>query len=336
MALFDFPTATELRQVEQELLPRLVAARPVFGIFPIVDADTHVLMFEQRDNYVGLQQVRGLDGEPGRVKPIGGKRYTIEPGVYGEFSVVDEQQLTERRQWGTYGTPINITDLVREKQDQLLQRRLDRIEYIVWALLANGTFSVSAPGGVLHTDTFTLQTYASSVPWATSATATPLGDLRAVQLKRRGYSLDFGAAARLYMNQATFNALLQNTNAADLYGRRGAGLSTINGPDALNQLLAMDNLPTIVVYDQGYYDDSNAFQLFIPNNRVILVGKRLDNDPVGEYRMTRNANNPDLSPGPYTRVIDDMDRVPRTVEVHDGHNGGPVLYHPAAIVAMTV
>jgi hypothetical protein len=58
---------------------------------------------------------------------------------------------------------------------------------------------------------------------------------------------------------------------------------------------------------------------------------------VGEYRFTRNANNPDLGPGPYMKVIDRGDtEVPRGLEVHDGHNGGIALYHPAAIVTMTV
>jgi hypothetical protein len=53
--------------------------------------------------------------------------------------------------------------------------------------------------------------------------------------------------------------------------------------------------------------------------------------------MTRNANNPDLAPGPYMRVIDTGEIViPRSIEVHDGHNGGPVIYFPSAVVVMSV
>lgn len=270
------------------------------------------------------------------MKPIGGKAYQMKPGVYGEYALIDEDQLTQRRQWGSFGQPINIEDLVMEKQNQLLVRRLDRIEKMLWDLLVTGTFSVADGAMTLHTDTYTEQTYSAGVAWGTAATSTPLADLRAVQLKARGLSVNFGASARLYMNRVTLNQVLNNTNNADLGGRRVAGFQTINGPQALTQILAAEDLPNFVVYDEGYYDDAGVFQLFIPNNKAVLVGSRRDGDPVGEYRYTRNANNPDLAPGPYMRVIDDEDQIPRSIQVHDGHNGGPVMFHPQAVVVMTV
>src|SRR5690348_9951838 len=269
MVDFVYPTAVELQTIEQELMPRLVAARPCFDIFPIRNAQTHILEWEQKDNYTGLQQIRGLNGSPRVVKPVSGKRYLMQPGVYGEFINIDELQLTTRRPWGTFGGPINIDDLVREAQDKLFGRRLDRIESIGWTLLATGTFSVADGNSVVHTGAYTTQTFSASTPWATVATATPLADFRAIQLLARGLSVDFGARAQAFMNRSTFNAMLSNTNQADLGGRRGAGLSTINGPAALNQLMGMDDLPTLTVYDQGYLDDTGTFQLFVPNNKVI-------------------------------------------------------------------
>jgi hypothetical protein len=91
-----------------------------------------------------------------------------------------------------------------------------------------------------------------------------------------------------------------------------------------------------VIYDEGYLDEAGVFTLYIPNGKAVLIGSRRDGQPVGEYRMTRNANNPGISPGAYTKVVDDPDDVPRSVEVHDGHNGGPVLYFPSAIVVVTL
>lgn len=333
---FIFPTAIELQTVAQELVPRLAAQRPIFDIFPLREIDSHLLEWEQKDRYTGLQQIRGLNGQPNRVKPIGAQRFLMNPGVYGEFMLIDEVQLTVRRQWGSFNGAINVTDLVREAQDKLLGRRLDRIEQICWALAIAGTFSVLDGNSVLATDSYTTQTFSAGTAWGTVATSTPLADIRAIQLKSRGYSVDFGAGARMYMNRTTFNQLLSNTNANDMGGRRVTGFQTVNGPQMLNQVLAADDLPSIVIYDQGYMDDNNVFQLYIPNNKVLLVGARRDGDPVGEYRMTRNANNPGLAPGPYMKVIDDEDDVPRTIQVHDGHNGGPVLFHPAALVVATV
>src|SRR5689334_2297670 len=101
-------------------------------------------MWEQRDNYKGLSQIRGLNGEPPRVAAIGGKRYIYEPGVYGEFLPIDEQELTRRRQWGQFSGPIPITDLTSEKQDQLVARDVARKRQILWTLLTTGSFTVAA------------------------------------------------------------------------------------------------------------------------------------------------------------------------------------------------
>jgi hypothetical protein len=44
-----------------------------------------------------------------------------------------------------------------------------------------------------------------------------------------------------------------------------------------------------------------------------------------------------MSPGRYEKVIDRLDtRVPRTIEVHRGHNGGLVIYYGSAIIVGAV
>jgi hypothetical protein len=339
MADVIFPTNAELELIAQDLLPRMMVDRPEFKWFPVANEDAFLVMWEQRDNWQGLQQVRGLNGEPGKVSRLGSKRYLMQPGVYGEFTTLDEMEMTVKRSPGTFATPIDVTDLVAREEERLLMRRIDRISTIIWTLLVTGTFSVAGPtGAVLHTDSYTTQTYSAAVTWVTSATATPLADLRAIQLLHRGHSVDFGSRAVAYMNRITFNQMISNTNAADIYGRRTQGLGTINSPEQLNQLLAMDDLPNFQVYDEGYLaEPSGTFTPYIPNNKVVVVGKRLDNSPIGEYKMVRNANNPGLAPGAYMKIVDNGDRaVPRLIQVHDGHNGGPALYFPSAIVVMTV
>lgn len=339
MATFVYPTSAELQQIDQELMPRLMEGRIVFDFFPIETVDSHILKWEQRDNYLGLQQIRGLNGEPSKVKRIGHKQYQMAPGTYGEFVELDEQELTTRRQVGTFGEPIRLDDLVSEAEEQLLQRELDREEKIIWTLLTTGTFSVSTiDGQVAHTDTFNIQTYTAGVTWATSATATPLANFRAVQLLSRGKGVSFGAGAKAFMNRATLNSLLSNTNNTDLAGRRVSGLLSVLNLGEVNAILQGEDLPMIVPYDLGYLDDSGTFQLFIPNNKVVVIGQRPNQQNVGSYRQTRNANNPDLGPGSYTMIHDSMDaqKPPRKVAVHRGHNGGPVIFYPSAVVVMTV
>lgn len=334
-----YPTNAELQEIAQDRLPRLIENRPVFQVFPMQDVDNFLVMWEQEDNYQGLQQVRGLNGEAPKVIKTGVKRWQMQPGVYGEYELIDEIEMTVRRTPGSFGGVVDVRDLALKAQKKLLVRRLDRIESIVWTLLGTGTFSVAGPAGaILHTDSYTVPTFSAAVAWATAATATPLADFRAVQVLGRGHSVNFGAAATAFMNLVTFNRLVANTNNADLYGRRTAGLGTFNALNQVNQLMAGDNLPTIVIYDEGYLaEGTGTFTPFIADNVVIVVGKRADNAPIGAYQMVRNANNPGFAPGPYMQIIDNQGQdVPRQIQVHDGHNGGPAIFFPSAVVKMAV
>lgn len=332
---YTYPNSEELKLIEQELLPSLSPDDPILKEFAVTEVRSDRVRWEQKDNYTGLQQLRGINGAPNYVQRVGGKEYDMAPGVYGEFTTIDEKELTQRRQWGTFGDPVSIDDLIGDAQAFLLQRRWDRIRQILWTLVTTGTFSIPTPRGViLHTDVFNIQTFDSSVGWGTFATATPFADIRALSLKYRGKSVSFGKSARLYINRTTMNNLLLNTNASDAFGRRLPVGATINSLDDAQSILTANDLPRIIAYDGGYYDSTGTFQLFIPDNKGVLIGDRENNASVGEYRMTINANNPNLEPGAYTRVIDHGENsVPRRIEVHDGHNGGPCIWYPGAVVA---
>jgi hypothetical protein len=337
MATYAFPTSAALREVEQVILPRLTLADPIFDIFPMETVDDFILMWEQYDNFTGLQQVRGLDAEFPRVKKIGAKRYMMEPGVYGERIPISETELTRRRQlgrWPSEGMPIG--DLVSICQRQLIQRRLDRIRQIIWTLAATGTFSVAGPNGaVLHTDSYTFQTASAAVAWATSATATPLVDLRAIQLLGPQYGTSFGAGAQAFMNRPTWNKLITNTNASDLGGRYLVLFNRLRSVGSVNEILQGEDLPGIVIYDEGYLNDSGTFARFLPNDKVVIFGRRPSGVRLGGYRMVRNVNNPGMAPGPYSEVIVARDP-PKVPDVFDGHNGGPVVEFPGSIVVLTV
>ena len=337
MPTYVYPTNQELQMIEQTKVHALSAQDPIFEHFPMVNVDSHVLSWEQIDNYKGLQQIRGLNGQPKRVNALGGNRFTIEPGVYGEYGTIDELELTTRRPWGQFNGGIDISDLVASKQDQLLARRLDLIKSILWTLVTTGTFTVANElAQTMYAGTYAVQSFTAGVAWGTSATATPLANFRSVQLLSRGYSVNFGAGSRAYMNRVTFNKMISNTNNADIAGRRTSGLLSVLNLDEVNGVLAGEGLPMIVVYDEGYINAAGTFVPFIADDKVIVIGSRPGNQAVGDYAMTRNANNPNLDPGPYMKVIDREEDVPRQIVVHDGHNGGPRIYFPSAIVRMNV
>ena len=334
---FSFPTAAELRLIERELQPTLVGNRLGLQILPPDEDDHYLLEWEQLDNIRGLQQVRGLNGQPPKVQNLGSKKFLMEPGVYGEFIPIDENEITRRRTLGTFGDVINMDALVRIKQEQLMERRYNLMETIAWNLLVAGTFSVASKDGVvMHTDAYPIQTYTAGITWATAATATPLANLRSVKLLARGRGVSFGPDAMLCMNQTTFNLLMANTNSTDLFGRRIGGLGTLMGLDQVNMVLTGEALPNIRIYDAGYINDAGTFTLFIPDNKIVLVGKRPNGQVLGNMRYVRNANNDNEAPGPYTKVIDRVNEVPRIIEVHDGGSFGPVLWYPGSFLVMNV
>lgn len=336
MGVFTFPSSKVLTTIEQKIRPSLTKDNPIFSIFPERSLDSHLLEWEQKDNFVGMMSPRGLDGAPPRVKQVGFKSYSMRPGVYGEYMAVTEFQGTAARQFGTLADPIDVSELVVDFGQQLLYRQLTRQAWIGWQALLYGYFTVTGPtGAILHQDAWTQRTSTAS-DWSAPTTATPLADMRAVQLLARGYSMDLGASSVMYMNRTTANYFLANTNAADLGGKKGMGLSSITSINGVNEILTGEGLPNIVIWDGGYQDDTDTFTLDIPTDKVIVLGRRHSGVSIGGWINTRNMNNPGFAPGAYYKVRDRSDEVPPTVEVHRGTNGGLAIEFPSAIIVMNV
>lgn len=334
---FTYPTNRELMAIEQKQLPTLTASNPIFSIFPEVSKDTHLLEWEQLDNYQGMQQVRGLNGKPPRVNPIGQKKFRMSPGVYGEHMTVDEEEMTVRRQFASTGAPIDVSDLVVQRGNQLLHRQLKRQAWIGWQLLVNGVFSVTdLKGAVLHADSYTQRIYTAPVPWGTLATAAPLFDLRQLKPLQRGFAISFGRASTAYANSGTVTNLLLNNNPADLGGKRIAGGSTFNSLPEVNAIMNQNDLPQIAEWDGTWEDEAGGVNLDIPNNTVVVKGVRVDGAAIGNWVNTRCAVNPGMAPGKYYEVFEPFQAIPPTVEVHRGQNGGIALYFPSAVVVMKV
>lgn len=339
--ILTYPSNAELMAIQQEFLPTLTLDDLSFQLMPIVTHDAAYVEWEQRDNFTGLQQIRGIDAEPPSVPSVGWKRWKMEPGIYGEWDYISEQAIIERRTPGTYNVPIKIDDLVIEKQDYLLSRRIDRLRLTIWTLFSTGSFSSTGPNGnVLHAGTWNLQTATAAIVWSTYATATPMKDLLTILTNFRGISASFGANGMMVMNRVTANHLLLNNNTADLGKQRGNYGQTLFSIDLVNEILVANGLPRLVIYDKGYYPDGGgAFIPFIPDGKVIIFGERPNGEQIGEYQMTRNAANPNAAPGPYTYVSDSLDGnkpIPRKIRVDDGFNGGPALQFPRLIIILTV
>jgi hypothetical protein len=330
MAEYSYSDANTLTEVGREKMHTLEQDDPIFGYFPIEEKDVSVISWEQEDADTGLQQIRGINGAPKVVKALDSKRYTIDPGVFGEFRLLDEKELTERRKLGTTDQLIDVDDLVAKEQDRLLGRENDRIRVILWLLVTKGQYNLSSTTGhLIYAAAFSFPAFTASVAWSDLANATPLADIR--NLKLQGIDLvtdaDFGSPAKLFLNQKKVSQMLANTNENDL-GGRFKGISAARGLARINEILVEEGLPTIVEHNGAYVDESGVKQRMIPDDAGVLFGAR--REKMGSYTMTRNATNPNAEPGPYDEVIENR-RPPKTIEVHRGHNGGAEVHFGKSI-----
>lgn len=343
MANLTYPTSAALKAVEQELIPTLTQDDATFSLMPIVSEDTDVLQWEQLDNFTGVMPGRGIGGQPGRIKNTAANRFQAEVGYYGAFATISEEEITKRRKLGTFGDAINMDDLVRMRQDQLLQQYIDRMRLMVWTLLSTGAYTATnSIGQLVHSDTYSFLTATAAVSWATVATATPLADFRALKLLQRGRSTYFDKRAKAYMNLTTAHYLLANSNSsiAEIGMKRLEMGMTVNSFEDFNRLLAAQDCPQIEIYDETYATEtSNTRVPFIPNNKVVVISPRKNGAPIGDICQTRNAQNPDLAPGTYTLVTDSlqtMNPVPRELRVDHGFNGGMRIYYPGSVCVLSV
>lgn len=342
MPTYTFPHNYEIEEIERLKAPRRTAKSPIFEIMPIesAPAGSYMLEWDQKDNYTGMQQWRGLNNEPATVNRKGGKRFSAFPGVYGEKIVIREDELTRRKSVrGLSGAagPVDLSDLVMEAHEQLLDRRIVRIESILATYLISGSFTVAGPNGTtVFQGSYTRQQITPSVAWSTLATSTPLADMMGYVDKEDGQDVNFRASGGAYqlMNSVTSRYVLKNSNDADLGGKLVAGGNTINGLAPVNDILGDYDVPPIKIYNGGYHNDAGTWTKYIPDGKVLVVGKRTSGVRVGAYRYTINQVGLDARTAPYVAVKVREELTPEVVEVHDHHNGGPVLQYPGALIVV--
>jgi hypothetical protein len=231
-----------------------------------------------------------------------------------------------------------------QRSEQLMHLQVARMLKLSWDLLISGIFTyVNDTQAIVHRSSYQQTTFTAANLWSDAANSTPLADLRAVKLLARGKSTAFNSQSKLYMNQTTFNYMVANRNLADLYGVRTGGLTgaaqslaLATNLNRINEILTGEDLPTIVIYDETWEDDSGVPNLLIPTGKAQLFGVRKSGAPLGNWTLTRNAWNPSYAPGSYYKVIQNERPGEPPLEIHRGFNGGIELHFPGSLVTMTV
>ncbi len=332
-----FPTAVELDFVVQEYAG--VAQEQMLGhqILPLVERNTDRVRWDILDNDRGMTRPVAPDADPAFDERLGVTTKEYTPLEFGQFARIPRSEIESARRLGTLGEVVDVSELVTRELTRQLNKVHLRIEFLIWqALLGQISFNEN---GVVVTETFPVQTYTAATSWADRANATPLRDFDAVALLMRGTGASL-SGARAYANRKVINSLLENGNTADIRGLMNLQTTATIGLTEVNRVMALRGLPEVIQYDEGYYDDAGNFIPFIPDNTVIVVGRRPTGQQVGDFLLTRTAYKlqaGEPQPGIWQRVIPPReDSTNPTILVGAGFKGGPRLLYPRSVVVMNV
>jgi hypothetical protein len=336
-----YPTNFELRRLQADLLNRPLNDRLGLQILPVRNTDRSSILNNKPDIFRGMTQWRGV-GQPTKSAnaPFNyfGRDCIVHPGYWGEHCEIPEDLLNDAAAPASCGAPVDISDYVSMQVEKLTNSQLNLMEYLVWQVLLNGYVQAqNAQGQPVWNQTFNIRKYTVGTPWSDPVGATPLADLRRFAACAIGKcSADFQDSV-MYVNQHTMNCLLNNRNPNDIGKNALSACCTPMSPDLLNNSLAAQGLPRLRVYNGFWIDANNQVNMYIPTGKAIVIGRRPDNAPVGNWWYTRNVIGCDVTSGPWMRVIDSCaDNTmsfdgSRRIRIFNGFNGTPALDYPCAV-----
>jgi hypothetical protein len=312
---------------------------------PLRDFPSQRIQYDEIASAQGMTHAHALDADPRIVKNLAVRRHEFSPYYFKETGVLRESDLLLTRANMTFDQ-LAGQRLVMNLMAQLNVRLETRIEWLRWqafngsVVIADNNVSLSETFGVAVMRVGQAGDFAGGIVTAWSnAAASILGDLNSIAsaLGGLGAVLD---GADLIMNRKTSNYLFKNTELQKFVVNQ-VGANRLPAAMAVTQIFPMLIGANLVIYDQGYLDDSGVFTRFIPDDTVFLVARSIIGDELGYIASTPSLHNGGLAnpqPGKFAVPEDetaDADKNPH-YSLTTGMYGGPVLLHANWIVKMTV
>lgn len=262
-------------------------------------------------------------GTPKQETKRSGTAYWKDKGI------LDEEKLLFLRKAGTINERA-----AREAVMQLaLQQdtRLDvRVEWLVWQMLVNNKIHVDE-NGVKYDVVFGLpEKMDISVDTAQKWTASTCNPINTLVKLLQGYKGTGAKARTIYMNSNTASQAIQSTEFRDLLKQSNfAGyLSPLNATAALKLLIPNVDFE---IYDEGYLDEAQTFQYFLPDGEIVVYGD-YPGEKVMDFGSTISLYNGGLDkpqPGKFALIKDkSQDEDDPHVSVTVGIYGLPRMFHP--------
>lgn len=349
--VLTFPTSAELNTVVQAFTPdptKYIGMQ----ILPMAESMFQEVQWDERDHDRGLTAPHLLGTDPKIDKRQGSVKRKYEPIHFKESDLLKEDEILKARQLGTMSNTIDLSEEIARIARNRWVKTMGRVEKLIWDCL-KGTVSINE-NGVVVSETFPVQTHTPLVDWDTFATAKILADLNDIKVKFRKTGAT-ASGAKMFMNEVTASWMLENQNSNDLKGFQNSNFVNLTySIEEANKILRQRALPEIVVYDEGYVDESDTFVPFLSDGEVIIVGKRPAGQNVGDFVSTaslHNQRNGQPAPGYFAGV--EVNGVPGDqvgsvsisqlgqgknpkIEIFGGIYGGPRLVYPKSVINFTV
>ena len=286
----------------------------------------------------GLTSLSALDADPVLITQRGIKTMTAQPLYFKESVSIPESQLINMRKPGRSDVR-DATDAVLRAIAQLSDRTSALVEYANASALT-GTLSigpVTVDYGFSASHKPVCGTTSGYGPvWTTTATATPIEDIRKAAATLNGSG---AAEIEIYASVEAINALLATEEIQDIL----QGVGTLRSMSAEGFALEAPALlgagiTRIVLSNQYYSDDNGNPAAFFPANKIILVG-RAPGVQVGCFASTPSLDNGGLDGargGPFVKTTDYTDRPRPEIIVTGGIYGLPVIFRPDMITCLQI
>ena len=333
-----YPTTQEVSHVVRN---RAVDPAQFIGrqFCPVQNYWAKDIEFDVLEASTGMTKPHNVGTDPKVVTLAGQSRKRIGTGYWKETYRIGEDELLFARQAGTYNQ--------RAGRDQVLQRSMEmddrletRLEWLRWQPMVSGQLAVDE-NGVKYTVDYGLPegnkpTLQDNNRWSVKTGCDPLADITTWLKLFRGTG---SRGIEAYFNQTVAGYLAQSSAIRDLLkGTQYAKtLSSENIAEALTLLFPKLKF---TLYDEGYVDDSQTFQPFVPEDRFIIRGQGAANELMMDFASTISLHNGTLEkpmPGTFAVIEDESAKNKNPhVDITVGIYGLPRVFHPNWIVSAKV
>lgn len=287
----------------------------------------------------GMTKAHVMDSDPQVIDFPVVKHYKEKTAFWKEASILDESTLMKVKMLGTFNQRAG-KQLISKRLEQHNYRLETRIEWANWQALF-GTLTINE-NNVKRTIDYLIpganKPSVFSTVWSDDA-ADIIGDLRTLANLFRTNHTGAGNPT-VWINSTQLGWILVNDAILAAVSQSpalmGGGVSAI-----LNYIkVQVGNISGFEVYDGEYTDDSGNYTKFIPDEKILLVGKGPAGEKFGAFKTTLSLHNGTIDspqPGKFAFYKDETrDELNPKVIMGAGIYGIPVIYHPSWLVIGTV